>query len=338
MPIPVITPPEPPGGGGGGSGGGGGGGGGGTPGPTIQPRHAFGVSISDRVGRTLVLDTATSSAPYVLRPGVTGLDMPPVGLTSDALPDEDGSILRSLRFVERDMFLPIWIPGDSHEQCRDRSRELLSVLNPRKSSDPFSDRNIVDVMVAQPDGAVRVISGYYVGGAEGSYSSAEYGVEWRVLGATIRCLDPMWHSGDVAPLTFITAPSAKSLLSTSTAFFPIQLGTSQVLGSVTLNNPGDVDAYMVWDITGPGSGFTATNVTTGQTLTLTADLTGKVVTIDTRRLAQTITDQLGANLFGSVTGDLWPLIPGDNEVTLSVTGATTGSQVVVTPYVRWLSA
>lgn len=296
------------------------------------------MALSDRTGRRVDLDVVNKlESVYVLRPGVTGLDMPPVALSSDALPDDDGSLLRSLRFVERDIFLPIWISAVSHEQLRTRTQALLALLNPRKSSDPYDERNIVDVTVGQPNGSRRLISGYYVGGAEGSYGPNEYGVEWRVIGATIRCLDPFWHATDPLSLPFVTTPAANPFLSTTVPFFPVRLGTSQVLGSVTIDNPGDVDAYIVWTVVGPGASFTATNATTGRTLTFGADLTGKTITIDTRRQVQTVVDQTEANLFGDLTGDLWPLVPGANAVTLAVSGATTETLVTATVHSRFLS-
>ena len=123
---------------------------------------------------------------------------------------------------------------------------------------------------------------------------------------------------------------------------PIQLAPATLLGDNTVTNTGDADAYPVWTITGPGQP-TLTNNTTGRSFGLDVTLSSdEVVVVDTRPTMQSAVDQDGEDRWGDLVKtsprDLWPLVPGENELNLSMASSGTGSQITLSYTRRWLRA
>lgn len=80
-----------------------------------------------------------------------------------------------------------------------------------------------------------------------------------------------------------------------------------------VNNIGNDNTDPIFTITGPGTNFTITNNTTGETFTLTAVLTDSdTVVIDVR--ARTVVKNGITNLYPNLTGELWSVVPGENEI------------------------
>lgn len=317
MPIPILTGPPP--------------------GPPTEVRSsapdvrwtAPAIILSDVDGNTI---TAGADGPYVIMPGAQGFGMAPTSLFADPLPEDDGSLFRGLRLGERDIFLPIAVLAQTYDELRDRRRFLERLVDPH--------RGPVTVTVAHPDGQRREATGYYAGGMEGSYGSGEFGASWQTLGITIRCQDPSWY-GDLVSVTFTTAEAADPFLDATDAFLPVTLGSSQVIGSIEINNPGDSTAQPTWLIKGPGSGFTADNDSTDKSFEITGTIdTARTITVDTRRSVQTVTDDLGVNLWArlAIGSSLWPLVPGPQTVTLTMASATGASRVTVRYRPRYRSA
>ena len=124
--------------------------------------------------------------------------------------------------------------------------------------------------------------------------------------------------------------------------FPIRLTTSQIAVDATVSNTGDVEAWPVFTIQGPGSQITLQNLTTGKfttfnTLQLT---TGQIVVIDTRPGAKTVTLNYSNDMFSDLSdfSALWPLAVGNNAVRLTMSGAVNGaSQLTMNFRKKYLS-
>jgi hypothetical protein len=118
------------------------------------------------------------------------------------------------------------------------------------------------------------------------------------------------------------------------------LGASQVLGTVSITNPGNADTYPVWTITGPGGPATITNITYGESFSVTGTLGTDVITVDTRPGQTDMRNQLSAPQWSRLGAgkQLWALRPGAQEVGLVVTGATSATSVVMTFRPRYKAA
>ncbi|GAA0423894.1 hypothetical protein [Streptomyces luteireticuli] len=139
-------------------------------------------------------------------------------------------------------------------------------------------------------------------------------------------------------------------------FLPLRIAPS-VIGDTGLpvDVSTDVDAWPVWRITGPlGRQDTGqptvpirlANLTTGGELLLDYGIPpGRTVVIDTRPgikavYLETSGGGRGENLWPRVEGPaaLWPLIPGENRIAVTASGATDRSAVALTYQPRHLGA
>lgn len=270
----------------------------------------------------------TTDWPYGIRllKGMTGCGIPPAALTSDAKPNDHGSLFRAIRYTERDVFVPLIVWGANGPEVTARRRELEELLDPLVGP--------VELTVNQPDGENRSITGYYVGGAEGDMAADRWGRAFQKVGAVIRCLDPWWSTGPVTQeWRLVTA--TKQFLPSADQFFPVQLGSGQVAGHAVVVNEGDTTAEPIWSVTGPGSNLVVTNDTTGESWSLSGSLSGgQTVVVDTRRSQQTVVDAAdGTNLFdrlGTTPLQLWALGRGPNAVSVALDDADADSRVAVT--------
>ena len=268
---------------------------------------------------------ADGSAGLHLLPGVEGLADPPRVIQSDDPAQWDGSLYRGVRYSAREVFLPMYLEADHAHLLRPAMRRLAALLDPR--------RGPVTVTVQHPDADVRSISGRVSTPMATTSESAE-GAWWHRVGMTLWCPDPFWVSPPVS-LTFRALPPSPFL---GPAFLPMRLSSSQVLGDVTVDNPGDADAYPVWTVTGPVGALTVTSG--AQAWSLPAGVAaGETVTVDTRRGQQRVADADGP-AWGrlSASSRLWPLPPGRSQVSITATGTSTATAVDVTWEPRWLTA
>jgi hypothetical protein len=110
-----------------------------------------------------------------------------------------------------------------------------------------------------------------------------------------------------------------------------------------VSNTGDADAYPIWTVTGPGQP-TVTNTTTGRSWSFSTSVpTGATWTVVAAPDGQaSVTDQSGNSqwqyLAAGVPRDLWPLVPGLNELDIVLAGSGTGSMITMTYTRQWLRA
>jgi hypothetical protein len=106
----------------------------------------------------------------------------------------------------------------------------------------------------------------------------------------------------------------------------------------------DGTVWPVWTITGPASAITATNNTTGESFILTpvggAMTGGQVATITTDPPSIIGTDGVTSWIGGLnwPSAVLWALQPGDNNITFTVTGSGSGTQIALTFKPRYETA
>lgn len=284
------------------------------------------VSFTDPAGAvTKFSDWANG---WALQPGAKGLDMPAYTFTQDESPGIDGYAVRQVRAQGKEIALPIafWA-DDSRAAYLTRRRTLIRSLNPKRGEGTLT--------VTQADGTARTIGARYTAGLEGDESLDAAGARWCMGVLTFGCPSPFWLGPEV------TTEWRSAVSGTFFPILPLVVGPSQVLGSVTVDNDGDDDAFPVWTITGPATAISLTNVTTGEVLVLTHTITvGDTVVIDTRERQQTALLNGTTNLWGDLSdaSTMWALEPGTNDLTLTVTGSTSNTRVRMTYQPRYLAA
>jgi hypothetical protein len=269
---------------------------------------------------------------YTLAEGVSGLGAAPYVLTSDAHP-RGGARLRHVQPQPRPIIWPVLAKGSDHMRFTETWRALGRAFTRTLREGPGT------LEVARPDGSVRRIAVYYQDGWDGRGQVAT-GITWDSAVLTLWCEDPYWVDAQA-----VRVHREQSAGVDFFAPYP-SVSSSQVLGATTVTNPGDVDVWPEWTVTGPASLITFTRQDTGESFALDptatahgALLAGEQVTIRTDPPQVRYED--GTNWIGALdwpTASLWSLPPGETAVTFQLDGASTGSAVDLTFYPRYETA
>ena len=295
------------------------------------------ITYVDPTGRRWPM-TDTSGEWYALAEGVSGLGAAPYTLTSDPHP-RGGSRLRHVQPQARTIVWPILVKGSDHQAFTGNWRALATAFTRTLRRGPDGTFQPGTLEVARPDGGVRTIAVYYAEGWDGRGQVAT-GITWDSAVVTLLAEDPYWvdavpmrvHRATATPVDYLVPyPSVSS---------------SQVLGDTTVTNPGDVDVWPTWVITGPATAITFTRDDTGEAFALTmADtphgplLADEKVTVGTD--PPRVQSHTGENLIAGLDWPgavLWSLPPGETPVTFQLDGAETGSAVDLLFYPRYETA
>ncbi len=236
-----------------------------------------------------------------------------------------GDTVRHVRSQPARITWPLYIWGDNHQQFVERERTIKRAIT------MTVHRGQPGVLrVQRPDGSAREIDAFY---EEGFGGSGEMWLHANTV-LTFYCPDGYWR--DVAPTV-----ARRSYAPPATFFRPfLTITGSNVLGDTVVDNPGDVTAWPTWTITGPATQLIATNVTTGQSFTLTYNLlAGQKITITTDR--PTVRGPAGENIVSALNWPqayLWGLVPGDNTVAFTAAGSGDGSAAAMAFHARYEGA
>lgn len=246
--------------------------------------------------------------------GPSGWGANPIELVTDPLA-RGGEQVRTVRVQPRTIQWPLHIYGETHQEFVNRYRQLLRAF----TSTTYTQTPGV-LTVSRPDGRSRMIYAYYKEGFEG-----ESGENWLSANPVLNlwCPDGYWLDAEDTVISR-TQPAASNFYS---PFYTI--GSSQVLGFTSVTNPGDVDAWPRWVVTGPMTKLTGISLTLGVQFSLTYTLTvGQQVRITTNRI--TVRGPGDVNLSGALNWPdavLWQLVAGENLVQFQVDGAAAGTRV-----------
>lgn len=277
-----------------------------------------------------VLDLCSDAQGYRSLPGRSGFGIPPREVVYDTNPN-GGGIFRSIQDQVRVLAVPLRVQADTQADYLARLHRLQRAVRHR-----YGGQDVPGVITAYlPDGSLRKITAFYSGGLQDHTEDNEDLLMTAQPFPTLEfiALDPYWEGRSVGDSWRATAGKAWF------GPMPRSLAASQVLGQVTVNLPGDADAYPIWTVTGPGVP-TIANSTTGRSFTFKSSapvLAGQTVTIDTREEHLSVVDQDGTNLYSSLEQwpDLWTLEPGLNDLTVEMADSTAASRVAFTATVRW---
>ncbi|MFZ4143395.1 phage tail protein [Streptomyces griseoincarnatus] len=316
MPLitaPVVTPEEPT-----------------TP-PVEIPEIGYAtITYIDPAGTRWPMTDLTADW-YTLAEGVSGLGAAPYVLTSDPHP-RGGARLRHVQAQPRTIVWPVLVKGADHTAFTANWRNLARAFTRTLREGPGT------LEVARPDGSARRIAVYYSSGWDGQGRTAT-GITWDSAVLTLWCEDPYWE--DVQAQTVHRESGA---LVDFLVPYPT-VSSSQVLGATTVTNPGDVEVWPEWTVTGPASAITFTRDDGAEfvlDMTATAHgalLTGETVTISTD--PPRVRSGTGENLVAGLNWPeavLWSLPPGETAVTFQLDGAATGSAVDLTYHPRYETA
>lgn len=262
----------------------------------------------------------------------TGRFMPPVQHEEDGVPGQPGGRHRASRHAIREFTIKVVMEAADEPTLRQVVRTIVAAINPAKSDSPGAIR------VTSPLGDVREIPCYYSGGLDMQEQVEMSGPQMQAAAVTFRSYEPYWRETSDST----AGPFSVGVVPTYFPIFPIRLTSSQIAVDAVINNDGDVDCWPVWTINGPGGVITLRNLTTGLSIVFSTTTlgTGESISIDTRPGAKSATKQDGTNLWPdlSLASELWPLVPGANQIRLEMSGVTAGVSSLQGNYRRrWLT-
>lgn len=254
--------------------------------------------------------------------GPAGWGAPPYEIVTDPLA-RGGANLRYVRANPSKITWPLHVWGATFVEFTQRYRDL------RRAFISTLHKNTPGILRVQlPDGTAREILAYYEDGFTG-----QSGENWTYanVALTLNCPDGYWRDSVDTSQAFAYGTAGSFL-----APYP-QTSPSQVLGSTTVTNAGEVDAWPTWTVVGPMASLQAVNLTTGMEFNLAFALTaGQTLTITTD--PPSVRGPGGQNLVSALdwpSAYLWPLVSGDNNVQFNLSGAAAGTTVTLTYRARY---
>lgn len=207
-----------------------------------------------RNGEELVLGRSGRDATLHLH-GSEGLGIAPVQFSKSDRLSGDGSVVRNVRYGDREVYIPMRVHLATMAELTDWRRGFMRMLAPSPGDVQGS---FVDVRVQDPaTGSDRTIRGLYKDGLAGDFGSDFLG-RYQAFGITLECPDPWWV-GPEHVTTLRISPGVKAFLSTSVPFFPVMLAQSTVIGRFDVTVVGDGPVDPVWEIVGPGTDLVISN-------------------------------------------------------------------------------
>jgi len=188
------------------------------------------------------------------------------------------------------------------------------------------------LIITRPDGTQRQINVFTLTGLDtpdvGKNNTCLYSL-------ALQTPNPFWQDLTPSQVNFVM-PSATGILPE----LPVDLDGPALFGNASVNNIGTALAYPTWTITGPGTP-TVTNNTTGLSWSMnTAIPAGQQVQVVTQRGQQmAVNITTGVSVWGQLVmntpRNLWPLVGGNNSITVNMPGSTTASKVNMSYFNQW---
>lgn len=272
------------------------------------------VSLIGANGDQITLGTDYQTD-YMLGPDVKGFGLPGVNVDI-AEGAGDGGVWRRTRRQPRVLDLPILVFGNDRSDIQVKLRRLANIVSDRLGS--------TRVQVDFSDGTTVHLDGYLIDGGQQEYGkdTTQTFCRWVI---SLKCPDPYWTNDTAISFRVQQNLDTDGLLP---YLGELRLTDGQGFGSVNVNNPGEVEAYPIWLLTGPFDGVVATRAD-GFSFTYSATVAaGTTVKVDTK--AGTVTNSAtGANLYQNLgtAPKLFSLPAGDSSLTVAVTNPTSATLI-----------
>ena len=222
---------------------------------------------------------------------------------------------------------------------RDSLAELTDALD--KYHQIFTPSNVLGrLTITRDNGTQRAIDCYYIGGLDDDIDPKTYSLR---LPVQLRCPDPTWYDP-----TQQTVQMVNGVDGTPTPYpyiIPVTYG-SALTQTVSVSYTGTWRSYPIIEATGPITGFSITNDSTGDSISLSSAIpAASTYRFNLLYGYKTVTDQTGANKIATVTSgsdlatfsiEAAPAVPGGtNSLTITGTGGTAASAVSLYYYTRY---
>ena len=252
---------------------------------------------------------------YVLNPEFMGFNIPPalVRIENSA---GDGGVFRHAKRGVRVLDLPITVIGTDRADVETKLRRLAKLT-----------QNVFGPLVLEArytDGTALRLETYYTGGAEGQWGSSA-GMVWARWTLSLQAPQPYWQSSILEQFTVTRGSTGRGLLP---QFSKLRISSSQAIGTVLINNTGDVPMFPRYQIVGPITNLEISS--NGSSFGFTDPiLAGEVININTE--TGEVTDGTGANVYSLLkpAPKLFRIPVGESAILISGTDVNDDTRVDV---------
>lgn len=248
---------------------------------------------------------------YGLQTGTVGFGVPTV-VSQFTRGAGSGGQYRGERVDMRTMDIEVFIMGDDRLSTGELIRKLANLVRARRN------QPLPRLVATYATGEVYELPFVYQSGLEIEYKESLANSSRVFL--SVVCPDPFWTARDALSFTIQNNSASIGLLPD---FAKLQVMASTAIGTVPVNNPGDVETEISWRITGPG-GPTSVQVNGEGFIYNTSLIAGDIITINGATKA--VANAAGVNQYaGLAAAPKFPMMqPGSNVVVVSMVGATVG--------------
>lgn len=248
--------------------------------------------------------------------GMNGHNMPPYEIVAQATPGQEGATVENVKVGARPVDIPLLIIQESRQELIDIERLLSRELSPVHGESVIT--------YTDTTGAGRELRAHLIGGLRGDTSKGAHGPAWARKILVFEANEQVYWEA----LSAISGSHGIGEIQTwGPTVLPLVLTDSSVFTSFEIDNVGDVEAWPLWQIDGPGNTIILENESTGKITSLPITLAlGEFVNIDTRPRHKTVIKNGTTNIYSlldkTVGSSLWPLQSGSNQIKLQMNGAT----------------
>ena len=278
--------------------------------------------------------------------GFYGLDDPEFSLSEVDYPGLDGGDFVDGFTPTREIFLPLVINRHDADGWRETKNRLRRILSPYafQRGVPFPKVRLE----ATTRWGTRTIEGRRVVKENFAWSSPDTLIDngRQAVPLILRCTDPWWHSAERHEVWMPTTPQ-----SFGQGGFPLRLSGPGISEARAVDIEGDAITFPRFDFEGPIARIQAENVTTRRSWYVSRGLVAGadeqtlyggqhlIVRTDPRRDGLAFEGPNGDSWYDSsrAVPDLWPLIPGEQQVRMRLDGATGDARATMTYTPSWAS-
>lgn len=254
---------------------------------------------------------------FVTNEGLRGLSFPLVQRYTSSAPTVAGTTWRGFRTDERETFWPVYLFHDAgSEAWMEFDRAFWRSMHPAKTG---------LWTVYHPNGTTRAVELRFGDDGDHAFTHDPVKSGWEKYGVRCYAEQPYWMGPLVETETFYAADPVEVF--GGPGVLNLMAGSDMSTASIT--NPGDVESWPVWRITGP---FTSLSVGVGDAVVeLPGGLgAGESRIIHTRPDLMVMLDGSGADVTDELGGstEFVPVPAGQDEsLTIEMSGGASGASV-----------
>lgn len=252
---------------------------------------------------------------YILNPDFMGFGIPPseVRIENSA---GDGGVFRHAKRGVRVIDLPVTILGTDRNDVQNKLRRLAKLT--QNTFGPLT------LEARYTDGITLQMELYYTGGAESQWGE-NAGNIWCKWVLSLQAPQPFWQSTTIEQFTVTRGNTGRGLLP---QLSKLRISSSQALGTVLINNTGDVPMFPTYRVIGPITDFAVSS--NGSSFGFNEALdAGEIIYINTA--TGEVYDQADANRYDILNPapKLFKIPVGESSITISGTDVTDDTRVDV---------